>query len=151
MVANLALWVYSKSRKQYSLKKSFRYAHRNLETLLYQLQDAENNLQLYGIPNKRNKYLAQQFLFHGFIPISKYKTIKEEDGTAYITSTLSINGITYIYPKKLYMSSRPGKHPDKRFLWYQFSGIGISGYTRAWYTMEIKSLKRIQDAQYISG
>lgn len=147
-VGNLALWVYAKSKKQYSLKKSFRYAHRNLEVLLHQLQAAQDELNLYGL---RDKYLAQQFLFQGFIPLKDYKPIEVEEGNAYITSTLAINGTTYIYPKKLKMSPKPGKHPDKRFLWYQFEGIGISGHTRTWYTMELKSLKRNQDAQRNAG
>lgn len=145
-VGDLALWVYAKSKKQYSLKKSFRYAYKHLEKLLHQLQNTENTLKIYG--TTKNRYLAKQFLFHGFVPISEAPDIKEGDGNSYITSSMSINGITYIYPHKLNMAHRPGKSPDRRFLWYHFEGgMRISGHTRAWYSNELKYLKKQQNDQ----
>lgn len=100
------------------------------------------------VPSSRDKYIAQQFEFHGFIPLAKFRAIKEGEQNAYITSARSFNGITYIFPKRLSMSARPGKGSDKKHLWYQYEGfIGIPGYTRAWYSNEVKYLKKAQDDQ----
>lgn len=147
-IANMALWVYAKSTKKWSIHKCFRYARKNLDALYTQLENLSQGFSTYGVHPKRQKYLANQFLFHGFVPLREFRDIKEGDDVAYITSTLAINGDTYIYPHKLNMAQRPGKTPDKKFLWYQFeSGLCISGHTRTWYPTELKTLKRNQDAQ----
>ena len=100
------------------------------------------------LASRKMPYIAKQFLFHGFVPLSEFRDIKEGESVAYITSATSIDGITYIFPKRLSMSARPGKDSDKKHLWYQFEGnIGLPGYTRAWYPNEVKHLKRAQDAQ----
>lgn len=149
-IANFALWLYIKSKKQWSLKKCFRYAKRNLEVLLNQWEHEVRENYLFTIDKKLN-LVAKQFLFHGFIPLGEYKPINPEKEAAYITSSMAIKGIIYIYPKKLRPAAKPGKL-DKNHLWYIFeSGIGIRGYTRIWYPQELKNLKRAQDDQTSSS
>lgn len=147
-IANMALWVYAKSTKKWKLRKCFRYARKNLEVLYTQFNTLDRELRLFSVSPHRYHHLANQFIFHGFVSLAEAPDIEEGEGNSYITSTLAIDGVTYIYPHKLYMSTRPGKNHDKKHLWYQFeSGLGIPGHTRVWYPTELKSLKRNQNAQ----
>lgn len=156
LVADMALFLYARNKKQISLHKAFRIARKYREKLWNQFNEVCRETSSYEVSKHRLKCIAQQFLFYGFVPLSEFKDVDETPKDfrgnsycpAYITSSQTIEGVTYIYPKKLYMSSRPGQKPDKRFLWYQFEGGGkIPGYTRTWYTNEIKNLKRAQNAQ----
>lgn len=144
-ITDMALFIFAKNR---NLKKAFRYAKKHYEELWDQYNWV--SLKEHYFNAGKDKYIAKQFQFHGFIPLKDYKDIPDnpKQDIAFITSNRTIEGITYIFPKKLYMGARPGKNPDTRSLWYHFEGgAPIPGYTRVWYPMELKSLKRAQDAQ----
>lgn len=147
-VADMALFIYARNKKQTSLHNAFRIAKKYRHQLWKQHDELVRKLNHYTLGD-RDKYIAKQFLFHGFVPLADFRGIKEaDDCTAYITSSRTLNGVTYIFPKRLSMSARPRKGSDKKHLWYQFEGhIGLPGYTRAWYTNEVKFLNKAQDDQ----
>lgn len=86
------------------------------------------------------KKVTRQFLFLGFVPLNEFRL---RHGYAYMSSSRSLDGVTYIYPMRLvddYRKMRPGY-----FQWQQiFENNGIPGYTRIWYSHEYKYLKRNQ-------
>lgn len=148
-VADMALFIYARNRKSTSLHNAFRVARKYREQLWAQFNEKVMELNYYGVPLHREAYIAKQFIFHGFKPIAEFRSIREGDSIGYITSSKTIQGVTYIYPKRLSPSADEG---NKKSLWYHFEGSApISGYTRVWYTNEVKYLKRIQNAQRNSG
>lgn len=151
-VADMALFIYARNRKSTSLHNAFRIARKYREQLWSQFHEKVKELRYYGLPVHREAYIAKQFIFHGFKPLAEFRSIKEGVSISYITSSKTIQGVTYIYPKRLSSAGGPTISANKKSLWYHFEGSApISGYTRIWYTNEVKHLKRIQDAQRNSG
>lgn len=148
-VAKFALWIYIKSNKKKPLDKCFKYAHKNLGKLLGMQTKAEQKLleETCQWPQIEERHIARQFEFNGFIRLCDFKPIEESnDQACYITSSRTLEGHTYIFPHRLRM--REEESGRQRSLWYNFeSGLIIPGYTRVWYTMELKNLKRAQDDQ----
>jgi len=75
----------------------------------------------------KDKFLEQEFIFQGFVPLDKYKI---KLGYNYIASNRAINGKFYIYPKRLYGSACYSKGPSKRHPVQWEVWAGVPGCTR---------------------
>ena len=150
-VADMALFIYTRNKKQTSLHNAFRIARKYRRQLWDQFHSKILELNCHSLGLHKENYIAKQFLFHGFKPLAEFRDIKDVDDdhrNSYITSSCTINGVTYIYPKRLSMAGGPTLSANKKSLWYHFEGgVTLPGYTRVWYTNELKHLKRAQDAQ----
>lgn len=83
---------------------------------------------LYRVRQEDNgPYLEKEFIFRGFVPRDSYK---KRPGFNYIESNQPINGIFYVYPKKLVVGCTV-KHWSRYPNAYTFhKEVGITGYTR---------------------
>lgn len=89
-----------------------------------------------SIPYIKDKYLEKQFIYRGYIPLTRDNYLKYEKKAnkyCYITSNRPINGTWYIFPRKYtnnyYLLKR--NIPD---IHSSFGLIGIPGYTKINYS-----------------
>ena len=131
------LTIHLLKRKKWTIKKSIRRATKYVKNGLYgKFLEEFTKFNGNSIPYIKDKYLEKQFIYRGYIPLTRdnyHKYEKKANKYCYITSNRPINGTWYIFPRKYtnnyYLLKR--NIPD---IHSSFGLIGIPGYTKINYS-----------------